>query len=118
MLAEIFFKHPGSTPGGSTNFNKKGYINMQQFGNFGGGGAATTAPKVNISADDLKTLECENCKGVIFSEGIIIKTVSALLTQNGKEGMVPIPAFYCIKCQEPVDKYLPEELRKKRIKLT
>lgn len=72
-------------------------------------------PSVNITPKDLKTLECEECHGIVFSEGIIIKTVSALLTGNGKEGMVPIPAFYCVKCQTVVDKYLPEDMRKTKI---
>lgn len=65
-----------------------------------------------ISPGDLKSLNCENCQGEVFSEGVIIKTVSALLTGNGKEGMLPIPVFFCVKCQEPVEKYLPDELKK------
>lgn len=72
-------------------------------------------PSLNITAKDLKTLQCESCQGEVFSEGIIIKTVSPLLTGNGKEGMIPIPAFFCIKCQTVVDKYLPEDMRKKVI---
>lgn len=79
----------------------------------GQGNPPDQAPKLNITAKDLTTLECENCKGTIFAEGLIIKTISAILTGNGKEGMMPIPAFYCVKCHEPVDKFLPEEMRKK-----
>lgn len=71
-----------------------------------------TRPAMNITPKDLKTLSCESCQGEVFAEGIIIKTVSPLLTGNGKEGMVPIPAFYCVKCQTVVDKYLPEDMRK------
>lgn len=71
--------------------------------------------RVNITASDLKTLVCEYCQGTVFAEGIIIKTVSPLLTENGKEGMMPIPAFYCIKCHQAVQKYLPEDLREKKL---
>lgn len=71
--------------------------------------------ELNITPKDLKTLVCENCQGEVFAEGIIIKTVSPLLTNNGKEGMVPIPAFYCVKCQTVVDKYLPEDMRKTKL---
>ena len=81
------------------------------------GGNQVGAPKeqtqLNITPEDLKTLACEYCGGVVFAEGMIIKTVSPLLTQNGKEGMMPIPAFYCVKCQQPVQKFLPEEMREK-----
>lgn len=96
---------------------------MGKYGSFVNDGSAegldlSGAPKLNISPSDLKTLECEYCKGTVFSEGIIIKTVSALLTGNGREGMLPIPAFYCVKCHEPVDKFLPEDMRKKKVTLT
>jgi len=72
-------------------------------------------PAMNITPKDLRTLTCENCQGEVFAEGIIIKIVSALLTGNGKEGMLPIPAFYCVKCQTVVDKYLPENMRKTKL---
>jgi hypothetical protein len=75
----------------------------------------STGTQVKINPEDLVTLTCENCQGQVFAEGLVIKTVSALLTNNGKEGMLPIPAFYCVKCHAPVDKYLPEELRKKSV---
>ena len=71
--------------------------------------------RLNISPEDLKTLTCEYCQGTVFAEGIIIKTVSPLLTANGEEGMLPIPAFYCIACHKVVQKYLPEELREKKL---
>lgn len=73
--------------------------------------APQSRPSVNITPKDLKTLSCESCQGEVFAEGIIIKTVSSLLTGNGKEGMLPIPAFYCVKCQTVVEKYLPEDMR-------
>jgi len=81
----------------------------------GQGGPRPGQTKVNITASDLKTLECEYCQGTVFAEGLVIKTVSPLLTDNGKEGMLPIPAFYCVKCHKAVQKYLPEELREKKL---
>jgi hypothetical protein len=80
-----------------------------------GGQPQRTKTQVNITPSDLKTLVCEYCQGVVFAEGLIIKTVSPLLTENGKEGMLPIPAFYCVACHKAVQKYLPEELREKKL---
>jgi hypothetical protein len=74
-------------------------------------------PKLNIDAKDLQTLTCESCQGQVFGEGLIIKTVSPLLTGNGKEGMMPVPAFYCIECHTVVEKYLPEDMRKPKISI-
>lgn len=78
----------------------------------------TPVAKPQINIEDLKTLVCEYCEGKIFAEGIIIKTVSALLTQNGKEGMMPIPAFYCVSCQQAVQQYLPKEMRENKPLIT
>lgn len=73
--------------------------------------------KLKINAKDLQTLTCEACQGQVFGEGLIIKTVSPLLTENGKEGMMPIPAFYCIECHTVVEKYLPEDMKKPKISI-
>ena len=90
-----------------------------KFGNFAGSGnplgAPKTQPQLNITPEDMKTLACEYCDCRVFAEGLVIKTVSPLLTQNGKEGMLPIPAFWCVRCHQPVQKYLPEEVRDKPI---
>jgi hypothetical protein len=75
------------------------------------GGPLQNEPK--IRPEDLKTLTCEYCSCQVFAEALIIKTVSPLLTKNGKEGMVPVPVFYCTKCHQPVQKYLPEEFQEK-----
>jgi len=72
-------------------------------------------PSLNITPEDLHTLQCETCKHEVFAEGIIIKTVSALLTGTGKEGMLPVPVFYCINCKSIVEKYLPDNMKKTKL---
>ena len=68
---------------------------------------------VNLSLKDLGEVICENCEGDIFQEGVMIRSVSPLLTGNGREGIYPIPVFFCVKCHEPLEQYLPQELRRK-----
>lgn len=46
-------------------------------------------------ADDIV---CENCNNLTFEEVLLMKKVSALVSPNGKEGIVPIPTFACVAC--------------------
>jgi hypothetical protein len=41
---------------------------------------------------------CENCSNLTFEEVLLMKKVSALVSPNGKEGIVPIPTFACVAC--------------------
>jgi hypothetical protein len=41
---------------------------------------------------------CENCGNLTFEEVLLMKKVSALVSPNGKEGIVPIPTFACVAC--------------------
>jgi uncharacterized Zn finger protein len=41
---------------------------------------------------------CENCNNMTFEEVMLMKKVSALVSPNGKEGIVPIPTFACVAC--------------------
>jgi hypothetical protein len=41
---------------------------------------------------------CENCGNLTFQEVLMMKKVSALMSPNGKEGIVPIPTFSCVAC--------------------
>lgn len=41
---------------------------------------------------------CENCQNMTFEEVLLMKKVSALVSPNGKEGIVPIPTFACVAC--------------------
>ena len=51
----------------------------------------------NNSNIPLETCECGN---KIWTQGIIIKKISALLSQSGEEEIMPIPVFLCSKCGE------------------
>lgn len=53
---------------------------------------------LNIDIKSLDNVECSECSNIIFISGHIIKKVSALLTETGKPGFLPIPTFACSKC--------------------
>ena len=38
------------------------------------------------------------CDGTAFDEATELRKVSALVSPNGKVGVVPVPFYFCIKC--------------------
>jgi hypothetical protein len=51
-------------------------------------------PDLSLAEDII----CENCQNLTFEEVLLMKKVSALVSPNGKEGIVPIPTFACVAC--------------------
>lgn len=69
-------------------------------------------PKVDVS--QLKDIVCENpgCGNYTFQEATLLKRVPGLLTENGKDGLVPIPVFVCNVCGHVNNDFLPAFMRK------
>ena len=64
------------------------------------GAASTQNAGIKVTPDMIrssKNISCE-CGGMLFSEKIFFKRLSALITQSGKEEMIPMPVFVCEKC--------------------
>jgi len=53
---------------------------------------------LNINAAALPTLSCPQCGGFTFGASFIVKKLSALISPNGKETIVPIQVFTCNFC--------------------
>ena len=82
-------------------------------------GAATAQPQgFKITPDIIrssKNISCE-CGGMLFSEKIFFKRISALISQSGKEEMIPMPVFVCEKCGKvpqifDAQNVLPDEVK-------
>lgn len=78
--------------------------------------ASPNGPKtvaVNQPIDITKTsnVKCESCGGITFQEGVILRRVSALLTETGKEGFLPVSTFVCCKCAHVNQEFLPTQIR-------
>jgi DNA-directed RNA polymerase subunit RPC12/RpoP len=62
--------------------------------------------QVNIKPEDLKDIVCENCGGKYFRQVNAFKRVSALISSNGKEQIVPLPTFRCDDCGHINEEFL------------
>jgi len=67
--------------------------------------------QVRIQLNNTQPVVCSKCGGQVFAEGVVFRKVSRLLTGQPDDGVMPIPAFYCVKCQEPLEEMLPDELK-------
>ena len=63
---------------------------------------------LNIKASDLKDIICEQCGSKYFRQVNAFKRLSALISQTGKEQILPIPVFRCDDCGNINDIFLPK----------
>lgn len=56
---------------------------------------------------------CESCKSEAFIQAFLLRKVSALLTETGKEGFLPVQVFACAMCGHVNNHFVPSELRPK-----
>jgi len=52
----------------------------------------------NVDLTHATTLECEECKCKGFKQTLMLKRLSALISPNGQESIVPVAVFCCEKC--------------------
>ena len=54
-------------------------------------------PKQQVKVDlgQAETLQCEKCTNYLFITSFVLKKISALISPNGQEGIVPIQFYSC-----------------------
>jgi uncharacterized Zn finger protein len=65
-----------------------------------------TAAK-SFTPEDLVDIACENCGGRFFKQVFAFKRVPSLISQSGKEEIVPIPTFRCDDCGHVNEEFMP-----------
>ncbi len=66
-------------------------------GRNGGGGGMLPG---TVSISDLPDVVCktEDSGGIVFGRGVMLKEVSALVSADGKPGILTRRVAYCVKC--------------------
>jgi len=54
---------------------------------------------MGIAADELESISC-TCGGVYWEELMVIKRIPAMISENGREQLAPMPVFVCSSCKE------------------
>ena len=77
-------------------------------GNFGGDGGPPTLD--NIDLTHAKDITCEKCEHKGFKQTMMLKRLSALVSPNGQESIVPVMAFACDKCGHINEEFAKAEI--------
>jgi len=51
---------------------------------------------IDLSKAD--TLQCDKCDNYLFITSFVIKRISAIMSPNGQEGLVPVQVYSCGNC--------------------
>jgi hypothetical protein len=84
------------------------------------GAAPTKMPRPQITPEMLRNsanILCD-CGGMIFSEKLFFKKISAIISPDGREQMAPMPIMVCETCGKvpsifDANDVLPEEIKAK-----
>ena len=52
----------------------------------------------NVDLTHAQDIICEKCEGKGFKQTMMLKKLSALLSPNGQEVIIPVAAFACDSC--------------------
>ena len=61
-------------------------------GNFGG----SQEPSIDIGKTS--SIKCDSCGNETFRQTLMLRKLSALVSPNGQETLVPVQVFACEKC--------------------
>ena len=62
----------------------------------------------NINPEDLTDVVCESCGSQFFEPTFLFKKISAILSPNGKESMIPMQIYKCSDCGHVNKEFLPK----------
>lgn len=73
-----------------------------------GGGQPSQQQRVNVNLNEAQDLTCPNCGSHFFNTVFMFKKLSALVSPNGRESLIPIETFACIECGTIPKELLPK----------
>jgi hypothetical protein len=57
-------------------------------------------PKAQVQVDlrDAETIKCSSCDNYLFITSFILKRLSAIVSPNGQEALIPVQVYSCGNC--------------------
>jgi uncharacterized Zn finger protein len=65
-------------------------------------------PGMRIDISQAQDIVCEQCQHDVFVQATMMKKLSALVSPNGQEALIPIPVFACMACGHVNEMFLPK----------
>jgi len=67
-------------------------------------------PQKQIDITKTTAMQCDNCQHAVFNAGLLLRKVSKFVSLDGKDGVLPLQTFYCVKCGHVNKDFYPVEL--------
>tara|TARA_X000001382_G_C3149009_1_gene172305 strand:+ start:352 stop:606 length:255 start_codon:yes stop_codon:yes gene_type:complete len=64
--------------------------------------------QMQINPNDLEDVVCEKCESQCFEPTFLFKRLSAVLSPNGKDTMIPLQIYRCADCGHINEVFLPK----------
>jgi|TARA_B100001094_G_scaffold53050_2_gene48641 hypothetical protein len=70
-------------------------------------GLNTNDMQVKIALKDTTDVSCDKCGHHYFTQLMMFKKLSAVMSPNGQESMIPVQVFACNACGHVNEQFLP-----------
>ena len=54
--------------------------------------------QMNVDISQTSEMKCDECENLTFKQTIMLRKMSAIVSPNGKETIIPVGVFACDKC--------------------
>ena len=59
--------------------------------------------QVQVDLRDAETIKCSDCNNYLFITSFILKRLSAIVSPNGQEALIPVQVYSCVNCGKVAD---------------
>ena len=61
--------------------------------------------QMNVDISQTSEMKCDECENNTFKQTMMLRKVSAIVSPNGKETIIPVGVFACEKCGHVNDEF-------------
>ena len=62
--------------------------------------------QVQVDLRDAETIKCSGCNNYLFITSFILKRLSAIVSPNGQEALIPVQVYSCGNCGKVAEGFL------------
>ena len=62
--------------------------------------------QVQVDLRDAETIKCSSCNNYLFITSFILKRLSAIVSPNGQEALIPVQVYSCGNCGKVAEGFL------------
>lgn len=67
--------------------------------------------KIALKLEDSTGYTCDSCGGIFFTEALMLRRWSKLLTGTTEDYIQPVPCFRCSDCGTPLKAFFPKGMK-------